>query len=116
MDTSNASWFNIASQKMDWLTARQKAISENIANADTPGYIGKDVVSFEDHLSASENSARGDVEVTEANNSWGGSFDGNKVVLEEQVMLSSETTGDFALASRLYRKGYQMIGLAAGRK
>jgi D-3-phosphoglycerate dehydrogenase len=27
-------------QRMQWLTARQQVLAQNVANADTPGYIG----------------------------------------------------------------------------
>jgi flagellar basal-body rod protein FlgB len=116
MTTTDTSLFKLASLRMEWATARQKAISENIANADTPGYVGKDVQSFEDFLQKAESGAGGGVETTEATNAWSGSFDGNRVVLEEQTLLSTSNAGDFALATKLYRKGHALVALAAGRK
>jgi len=115
MTTPDISWFNIASKKMDWVTTRQKAISENIANADTPGYIGRDVESFSDFLDKSSSSADVEAEVSEASNEWSGSFDGNRVVLEEQALLASGSSSEFALATKLYRKGYALIAMAAGK-
>lgn len=114
MDLPGDSWFGLAGRKMDWAAARQRAIAENIANADTPGHVGRDVVSFEDHLSQA--SARGSVQTEEATASWGGSFDGNRVVLEEQMVLSNGAASDYQLAARLYRKGHDMIGLAVAGK
>lgn len=35
--------FNALSHRMDYLVARQSTIASNIANADTPGYLAKDV-------------------------------------------------------------------------
>lgn len=116
MDPSSVSWFNTATAKMDWATARQKTLAENIANADTPGYVGRDVSSFEDHLVRSMQTGREEVQVNEADLSWGGSFDGNQVVLEEQALLSSQTSGEFALATKLYQKGHQLLALSLGRK
>lgn len=114
MDMLGESWFSLAARKMDWAAARQKTIAENIANADTPGYVGRDVASFEDHLSSAN--ARGAVRTEEAANSWGGSFDGNRVVLEEQMVLSRGASSDFALASRLYRKAHDMIAISISGK
>lgn len=116
MNPSDVSWFKTAAAKMDWATARQKVISENIANADTPNYVGRDVDSFASHLDRALHSGRSEVQADIADNSWGGSFDGNRVVLEEQALLSSQTSGEFALATKLYRKGHQLIALSLGRK
>lgn len=43
MDLQNLTLFNMASKKMGWLTQRQSVLSQNVANADTPGYRGKDL-------------------------------------------------------------------------
>lgn len=43
MDLQNLTVFNMASKKMNWLTQRQAVLSHNIANADTPEYMGKDL-------------------------------------------------------------------------
>jgi flagellar basal-body rod protein FlgB len=39
--------FDLASQQALWLSARQVAVAENIANANTPGYRAADVPPFE---------------------------------------------------------------------
>lgn len=44
--------FSIASQRVHWLAARGSALSNNIANADTPGYRARDVAPFEAALAA----------------------------------------------------------------
>ena len=38
--------------KMQWHQARQSVLAENVANAETPGYQGRDLkaYSFEEHL------------------------------------------------------------------
>jgi flagellar basal-body rod protein FlgB len=38
--------FALAEQKLSWLDARQRQLSQNIANADTPGYQPRDVLPF----------------------------------------------------------------------
>lgn len=43
MDLFNLSLVNIAKNRLDYLSERQKVIATNIANADTPGYVSQDV-------------------------------------------------------------------------
>ena len=51
MNLSNLSILGLASDRMQWLSARQKVVSENVANAATPNYKARDVSSFESMLS-----------------------------------------------------------------
>lgn len=115
MDTQTQSWFQLASRRMEWLSGRQQVISTNIANANTPGYAGRDVRSFDDFLKSGA-PAGGGVEIDESVSRWGGSKDGNTVVLEEQTILAAQAAGEFRLASRLYAKGHQLVALATGRR
>lgn len=43
--------FSLASQQAKWLERRQQTVAENIAHANTPGYISKDVSPFKSMLS-----------------------------------------------------------------
>jgi len=84
---------------MDLLTARQKLVASNIANADTPGYRTKDV-NFQAELQTA-NSALSPhtVEV-------GGlpvKNDGNDVSLDREARLLAENAMRFNLASNLIR-------------
>lgn len=101
--------FQLASARMDWLSSRQQTIATNIANADTPDYRAKDVTSFEDFLT------RGSIEPREVRQSWDQSLDGNRVVLEEQMLMANETEENHRLAARLYRKGHDLIATAVGK-
>ena len=112
MDNASTSWLRTASQKMSWLAERQKVISENIANADTPSYTARDVEDFGDFLTRP---AGRSVEIRNAKSEWGTSFDGNGVVLEEQSILAAETSDQYRLASRLYGKAHQMIATVNGK-
>ena len=106
---SGLSLFRLASARMDWLAERQKVLASNIAQADTPGYRARDLNSFEDFL------RQGVAESREAGSVWDVSADGNRVVLEEQSLLASETEESHRLAARLYRKGHDLIALAVGK-
>ena len=104
--TSGLNLLQLASKRMEWLADRQKLIASNIANADTEGYQPKDVNSFEDFLSL------GEIREEDVAVSWDHSPDGNRVVLEEQMLLSDETESAHRMATRLYRKTHDLISLA----
>lgn len=44
--------FDVASRVNHWLTVRQSAIAQNVANANTPGFKAQDVKPFESTLEA----------------------------------------------------------------
>ncbi len=50
---SDITLFQVASQKAQWLSARQVAVAGNVANANTPGYRALDVQPFSTFLNAS---------------------------------------------------------------
>ena len=125
MGLESISFFKTASQRLQWLGARQKVISQNIANSDTPNFKAKDVSSFSKMLEGSQQSgltttnskhigggqsARISTEITE--DVWGETIDGNTVVLEQQSILANEVGEDYQLAARMYRKGYDLLTLA----
>lgn len=139
MDLSNLSLFKLMHSKMNWLTQRQEVLSENVANADTPGYKPRDVVSF-DFKSALRESHSGGVRMAQTDpahfggegtatrrasdwatrqlkdrKSYETSPSGNSVVLEEQMIKVAETAMDYQTISNLYRKHVGMIKTALGR-
>lgn len=116
MDIYDKGWMGLASEKMRWAEARQAQISRNMANADTPDFVGRDVVSFEDHLRDRMQDPAASVRSEEASSSWGGSFDGNQVVLEEQQFLANSTESEHRLASELYKKAHGLLGIAISSK
>ena len=124
MSLDAMSFFKLASQRMHWLSARQRVVAENIANADTPGYRAQDVAGFDEHLRAARRPHvaaadtalaphQAEVSVQESAAGWGGSFNGNTVTLEQQTVLAAETAENHKLAARLYRKGFDLLSLAA---
>ncbi len=127
MGLDSISFFKIASQRMQWLGVRQKVISENIANSNTPEFKAKDVSSFSKMLESNQQatiSSTHEKHITSGNQTanirtdisretWGESLNGNTVVLEEQTIKSNEVGENYQLAARLYRKGYDLLNLAA---
>ena len=117
MNPENLNIFQLASQRLQWLSDRQRVVSENIANANTAEYQTQDVQSFESYL-AEANAQKGaaSARVEETESMWGSDPNGNTVVLEEQMMLASETSGQYRVAATLYRKAHEMIAaVSSGR-
>jgi len=120
------SFFALASKRLDWLAARQKVISENIANANTPQYRAKDLAGFDavlanaqpgavttDPRHISSGGSHGAPRAVTDTAAWERSLDGNTVVLEQQTVKSAEVSESYRLAAQLYRKGHELLTLSA---
>lgn len=125
MDLNSIGLFGTASSRMKWLSARQQVISENIANADTPGYKAKEIEPFSARVDAARSglrttherhissSAGGDFAIREATDHWGESINGNTVSLEQQSIKAAETAEDYQAATSLYKKHLKLMQMAA---
>jgi flagellar basal-body rod protein FlgB len=51
---AGADLFALAEQRLGWLDARQRIAAQNIANADTPAFVPRDVVPFERYLTPTD--------------------------------------------------------------
>lgn len=110
MNLDNINLFQLASRRLQWLSDRQKIVSENIANADTAGYRAREVEGFDSYLQRAEQAALlPEAEVAELEATWAEAISGNNVVLEEQIIQASNTAGQYKLASNLYRKAHEMV-------
>lgn len=136
MTTQNISLFQAMNAKMNYLSQRQKVISQNIANADTPGYQPKDLekvdfgrlltnvtkektpsvgmmITDEAHLplnNAASTRAQTQKRTYEVAPS------GNGVILEEQLMKSNDVQLNYNMMVNLYRSNVDMIRTALGKK
>jgi flagellar basal-body rod protein FlgB len=131
MDLQGLKLFQAMGQQMDWLSQRQRVLSQNVANADTPDYVANDLkpLSFSSMLRHSpqhDKSMR--LEETVAGHIAGskpkGTFrrhedraayeitpTGNSVTLEEQMLKVSETSESYKLTTQLYKKYTSMMKL-----
>ncbi len=133
MSTENISLFKALGAKMDYLTMRQRVISQNIANADTPGYRPQDLkpvdfgavlkkISGSPHVTMASTDAQhmpSPDEVAqgkEAKNRhpYEVAPAGNAVVMEEQILNSNQTSMDYNMMTTLYQKNVRMIKIALG--
>lgn len=137
MDLKSISLFSSLSQKMNWLTERQKVLAQNIANANTPGYVPRDLkkISFKAQLDQTNSSTSLSMLVTDSRHLTGSgstsgnnlnvevqdakfsmdSPDGNAVKLEDELIKMSDTQMQFGMATSLYRKHVSMLKTALGR-
>ena len=129
MNIQGIGLFRMISQQLRWLGQRQEVLSQNVANADTPGYQARDLapVSFGDALQQATLRPA----VTQAGHllgkpadpaaakvktitPWEVSPDGNGVVLEQQMTQLAQTQADYQMATELYRKQIGMLKTAIG--
>ena len=90
---------------MDLLSARQKIVASNIANADTPNFRTKDLDFQSEFRSAVSSSSAKAVEVT----GLAVKNDGNNVSLDREARLLAENALRFNLASGLMREQIRMV-------
>lgn len=122
--------------RMSWLSARQSVLSQNVANADSPGYTAHDLkpLNFEEIMrntgsghSAFNTGLRATnarhITITptlsrfERTDSPDGEANplGNTVSLEEEMIKVADTQAQYQAATNLYSKAINMMRTAIGR-
>lgn len=115
--------------RLGWLDERQRVIAQNVANADTPGYVARDLKTPTDFAAAMQ--AGGGLRMTTTSAAHMAppghkarfdpmdapdsetTLDGNSVVVEEQMLKMAESRMAYDAAIGLYQKSMQMLRLAA---
>ena len=92
---------------MDLLSARQKLVASNVANADTPGYRTQDI----DFQSEFVNAMGGPPRVTEVGD-LPVKNDGNNVSLDREARLLAENALRFQVASQLMKSQIRSVRTA----
>lgn len=118
--------------RLTWLDERQRLIAQNVANSDTPGYVGRDLKMPTDFAAALGQGAGlqmaqtrpGHMPVGGPNGAPVARFtsqaapdsettlDGNAVVVEEQMLKMAESRMAYDAAIGLYQKSLAMLRLA----
>lgn len=133
MTLGDVPFLSVLQKRMSWLNARQSLLSQNVANADTPGYAARDLkpIDFESELQRQRPSTFGGMAVTNAKDivvpvsgpeqSEDGtvtqtqtSETGNSVSLEEEMMKVADTQAQYQAAANLYSKAVGMMRTAIG--
>lgn len=115
--------------RLSWLDERQRVIAQNVANADTPGYVSRDLNQPTDFAAAMREG--GGVRMTrtsamhiapagqvarfqsQAAPDSETTLDGNSVVVEEQMLKMAESRMAYDAAIGFYQKSMQMLRMAA---
>jgi flagellar basal-body rod protein FlgB len=120
--------------KMQWHQVRQRVLSENVSNSDTPNFKPRDLVEPKFDASGAEKGSMGQLAMMRtasshmtASDSVGKSFDvngkvgfetrpaGNAVSLEEEMMKVSANQMDYAAVTSLYSKSLSLLKTAIGK-
>ena len=89
---------------MDLLSARQKLVASNVANADTPGYRTQDIDFQSEFLNATGGAPRAaEVPDLPVQN------DGNNVSLDREARLLAENALRFQVASQLMKSEIRVV-------
>ncbi len=137
MDLSTVPLLSMLKDRLGYLNERQKVIAQNVANADTPGYSAHDLKPFKARMDGDsgfrplapvtpmQTSAMHMAGTIPVSTGLGAgnkpvdapdsetTLDGNKVVLEEQMIKMTEARVDYDAAIGFYQKSLSMIRLAA---
>jgi flagellar basal-body rod protein FlgB len=132
MDMGQIPLFSLLTQRMQWLSARQALLAQNVANADTPNYIARDMTQVDfGKILANQNSATS-ISMTNVRHipvsvrgggapydqedalGEGGTPTGNVVSLEQEMIKLSDTQIQYQTATNLYQKAVNMFRTALG--
>jgi flagellar basal-body rod protein FlgB len=92
---------------LDLLSTRQKLVASNLANAETPGYLTKDI-SFQEEFQRAEGALPRVIEP----NGLDTRNDGNNVSLERESRLLAENAMRFQLVTMLARGQFRAVRTA----
>lgn len=131
MTLSSISLFSALADKMRWHQARQGVLAENIANADTPGYVERDLTpfTFADEMKSVATVTTMATSPTHFSVSSGGDTagfgsesspfeitpSGNGVTLEDEMMKVSGNDMDYQTVTALYTRSMAILRTALGR-
>ena len=134
MGLMNMPVFAALTDKMRWHQTRQGLLAENVANAETPGYRGRDLAQYDyADRSAGFSSATVTTSATQpmhfsVSSSEGSAFgaqrmanfeitpEGNGVTLEDEMMKVTTNLMDYQAATSLYQKSIKILRTAMGRQ
>ncbi len=135
MTTQNIALFKALGAKMDYLNQRQRVISQNVSNSDTPGYKPQDLlpVDFSTVLKGVSNQKAMSVSLktTDAQHlpppnqisdpksrkqkeTYEVAPAGNAVIMEEQLINAGKNISDYNLMASLYEKNVSLLKIAIG--
>ena len=134
MSMSDLPTLSVLRTKMQWHQQRQRILSENVANSDTPTFKPRDLIQPKFDNSGAVVDSMGPLRLARTSDahivpSDGGqdTFDqdkkvgfetrpaGNAVSLEEEMMKISGNYTDYEAVTQLYSKSLQLLKIAIGK-
>jgi flagellar basal-body rod protein FlgB len=131
MNPGDIPLFSMLRGRLSYLTERQKVLSQNIANSNTPGFVPKDLKAFSFQAQVDEQTKQAQATTqaghmklsgarTEAAAMWKpvntpdseASLDGNGVVLEEQMIKMTDARMSYDAAIGFYQKSMDLLKMA----
>lgn len=131
MDFANLPLFHLMKAKLNYTSARQSVLAQNIANADTPDYRARDVAAPDfkkmvmdvsgalplaaprpGHIAGGPGGAP--YKIIDRPSTYEQSPMGNNVSIEEEMMQLSKNQGQYQRTLHLYRKTVMMFKTALG--
>jgi flagellar basal-body rod protein FlgB len=136
MAITDISILSMLRTRMQWAQERQRVLAENVANADTPKYRGRDLAApvFDEptqikptavttvSLANTENGhiAGTGLSGTSFRTETKGNFEirptGNSVNLEDEMMKVAANQMDYQAATALYTRSLNLIKIALGKR
>lgn len=129
MDLNNLSVFALANKNMKFISERQKVLAANVANANTPNYVAKDLekpdfakelstslhmtVTNQNHIAGLGSVTGGGYRVYTPQPDSALTIDGNGVVVEDQINKISKGKSEYDRIITLYGKYQNMLKMAS---
>ena len=138
MDLADIPLFSMLRGRLGYLSQRQKLIAQNVANSDTPGFVPKDLKPFAlppgvasadgaqmvapmrtaaGHMGLDGQTAQSGMQTYASADAPDSetTLDGNRVVLEDQMMKMTEARMDYDAAVSLYQQSLGLLRMAIRR-
>jgi flagellar basal-body rod protein FlgB len=117
--------FGLASADARWLTIRQAAVSQNVANANTPGFKAIEVAPFSEVYDAAGLQMTAtqpdhltpdlfDLASTAAKEAapWETTYSGNTVSLEQEMLSANEINREYSMNTAIVKSFNQMLSMS----
>jgi len=135
MNLSTVPLLDLLRQRMSWLSARENVISQNVANADTPGYAAHDLKALDfasmvktmaapqefstalavtnpRHIEGTAVASSGFQDITSPDTLSNPA--GNTVSLDDEMIKVANTQAQYQAAANLYSKAVNLLRTAIG--
>jgi flagellar basal-body rod protein FlgB len=128
MDPTRIGLFDLAEKRLTWAAQRQSVLAANIANANTPGYQARDIVSFDQTLAGATIMQPAQTEFghlagtlptgparLRKDPTQPRSLDGNTVALDKQLTMVADAETSQSLVTTIWKKYVAMFNTALDR-